>query len=94
MTIDTLLIMETTLFCMYFSGSPHKLLVEVQKNIHFLPGIVMLYIQKLSWLYGCHRKREVYQCGDLQKFIDTVTEKVESLPKEMVTEALNGFLEL
>ena len=39
------------------------------------------------------RKREVYQCGDLDKFVETVTEKVESLPATKIAEALNGFLE-
>jgi len=38
-----------------------------------------------------HRKRKVYQCGDLEKFIDAVTEKVELLPEEMVAETLKGF---
>jgi len=56
------------------------------------PGIVMYAYLDLSWLHGCYRKRKVYQCGDLEKFIDTVTEKVESLPEEMVTEVLDGFL--
>lgn len=40
-----------------------------------------------------HRNREVYQCGDLDKFIETVMEKVESLLTIKIAEALNGFLE-
>lgn len=46
----------------------------------------------ISMFWFC-RKREVYLCGDLEKFIDTVTEKVESLPATKIAEALNGFLD-
>ena len=45
-----------------------------------------------KWFYYC-RRRNVYQCGELDKFIETVLEKVESLPVERVAEVLNGFLE-
>jgi len=39
-----------------------------------------------------HRKREVYQCGDLEKFIDTVSEKVELLSAKTIADVLQGFL--
>ena len=39
------------------------------------------------------RNHDVYQCGDLEKFIKTVTEKVESLPAKKIAEVLNGFLQ-
>ena len=40
-----------------------------------------------------YRRPYVYQCGDLDKLMNTVLEKVESLPVERVAEVLNGFLE-
>lgn len=44
--------------------------------------------------FHCYCRRPyVYYCGDLDKLIDTVLEKVESLPVEMVVKVLNGFLE-
>jgi len=55
----------------------------------------IFYVGLLRTHFDVHcfcRKRDVYQCSDLEKFIDTVTEKVESLPEEMVTEVLDGFL--
>ena len=42
---------------------------------------------------GNCRNQDVYQCGDLDKFIETVTEKVESLPAKRIAEVLNGFLQ-
>ena len=98
MTIDTLLCNNGNfyiIFCMYFKDSPHNVLVDVHNNIHFLPGIIIyayLELILVMWLlYGCYRKRKVYQCGDLEKFIDAVTEKVELLPEEKVAEALKEF---
>jgi len=46
----------------------------------------------LFWFCGYCRKHEVDQCGDLEKFIETVMEKVESLPTAKIAEVLNGFL--
>ena len=40
-----------------------------------------------------YRRHTLYQCGDLDKFIETVLGRVESLPVEKVAEVLNGFLE-
>ena len=40
-----------------------------------------------------YRRHTVYQCGDLDKFIETVLGRVESLPVERVAEVLNGFFE-
>lgn len=42
---------------------------------------------------GNCRNHDVYQCGDLDKFIETVMEKVESLQAKKIAEVLNGFLE-
>jgi len=50
-------------------------------------------IEDYFWFYDYCRKHEVYQCGDLEKFIETVVEKVESLPAAKIAEALNGFLQ-
>ena len=43
-------------------------------------------------VYCFCRKRDVYQCGDLEKFIDTVTEKVEFLSAKTIADVLQGFL--
>ena len=40
-----------------------------------------------------YRRHTVYQCGDLDKFIETVLGRVESLTVERVAEVLNGFFE-
>lgn len=40
-----------------------------------------------------NRRRDVYQCGELEKFHETVLERMELLPVERVAEILNGFLE-
>ena len=58
---------------------------------HKLPiSIIMLIIL----FFHCYCRRPyVYYCGDLDKLIDTVLEKVESLPVETVVKVLNGFLE-
>ena len=40
-----------------------------------------------------YRRRDVYQCGELEKFNETVLERMELLPVERVAEVLNGFLE-
>jgi len=45
------------------------------------------------WFYGYCRKHEAYHCGDLEKFIETVMEKVESLPAVKIADVLNGFLQ-
>ena len=39
------------------------------------------------------RNQDVYQCGDLDKFIETVMERVESLQAKKIAEVLNGFLQ-
>ena len=39
-----------------------------------------------------YRRHTLYQCGDLDKFIETVLGRVESLPVEKVAEVLNEFL--
>ena len=47
----------------------------------------------LSIANNCYcRKREVYQCSDLEKFFDTVTERVESLQAKTIADILHGFL--
>ena len=42
---------------------------------------------------GNCRNYDVYRCGDLDRFIETVMEKVESIPDKKFAEVLNGFLE-
>ena len=42
---------------------------------------------------GNCRNPDVYQCGDLDKFVETVMERVESLPAKQIAEVLNGFLQ-
>ena len=42
---------------------------------------------------GNCRNQDVYQCGELDKFIETVTEKVESLPAKKIAEVVDGFLQ-
>ena len=51
-----------------------------------------LCVYNFPFINGNGRSHDVYQCGDLGKFIDTVTEKVESLPAKKIAEVLNGFL--
>ena len=52
------------------------------------------YLQcAFSFYNGNCRNRDVYQCGDLDKFIETVMERVESLPAKKIAEVLNGFIE-
>ena len=53
------------------------------------------FIQQCAFLFynGNCRNRDVYQCGDLDKFIETVMERVESLPAKKIAEVLNGFLQ-
>jgi len=57
-------------------------------NYICLSGTIEYYF----WFYGYCRKHEVDQCGDLEKFIETIMEKVESLPTAKIAEVLNGFL--
>ena len=42
---------------------------------------------------GNCRNHDVYHCGDLDKFIETVMEKVESLPAKKIAKVLNGFIQ-
>jgi len=55
----------------------------------------IFYVRLLRTHFDVHcfcRKRDVYQCSDLEKFIDTVTEKVEFLSAKMIADVLQGFL--
>jgi len=55
----------------------------------------IFYVRLLRTHFDVHcfcRKRDVYQCSDLEKFIDTVTEKVESLSVTKVSDSINAFL--
>lgn len=63
----------------------------------FLFKKVIIYCVKFVYnelfFNGNCRSHDVYQCGDLGKFVETVTEKVESLPAKKIADILNGFLE-
>ena len=53
--------------------------VEAPANFH---GQLFIYC----------RRHTLYQCGELDKFIETVIGRVESLPVEKVAKVLNEFL--
>lgn len=53
----------------------------------------MLILLNTILLIVYYRRHTVYQCGELDKFIETVLGRVESLPVERVAEVLNGFFE-
>ena len=58
-------------------------LLPVYKHLPYFHGHLFIYC----------RRHTLYQCGDLDKFTETVITKVESLPVEKVADVLNGFLE-
>ena len=59
---------------------------EMSQAVTYIPLCINVF-------HHYYRRPYVYQCGDLDKLINTVLEKVESLPVERVVEVLNGFLE-
>ena len=65
-------------------------MVKVFSNIiHSL----LLHNQDFFFALRICRNHDVYQCGDLEKFYETVTERVESLAAEKIAKVLNGFLQ-
>ena len=66
-------------------------MVKVFSNI--IHSLLLHNHAGLLFAFGICRNYDVYQCGDLEKFYVTVTERVESLPAEKIAKVLNGFLQ-
>ena len=70
-----------------------RLLNNVDEARHScIPSIIFYQCISFCLFFIYYRRHTLYQCGELDKFIETVIGRVESIPVEKVAEVLNEFL--